>query len=60
MKRRTAKQFKLIPSKKFRSDPTASISFIPAIPVRLVSEHGKLHYALIDTTAERDIVNSCV
>ncbi len=52
MKRRSSNKYKLIPSKQSRSNTTAPMSFIPAIPVRLDREQGELHYALIDTAAE--------
>ncbi len=60
MKRRSSNKYKLIPSKQSRSDSTAPMSFIPAIPVRLVSEQGGLHYALIDTAAEISIADESI
>ena len=60
MKRRSSNKYKLTPSKQSRSDSAVAMSFIPAIPVRLVSEQEELQYALIDTSAEVSIVDESI
>ena len=60
MKRRSSNIYKLIPSKQSRSNSTASMSFIPAIPVILKKEQSTLQYALIDTTAEVSMIDKSI
>ncbi len=57
MKRRTSNTYKLIPSKQSRSNSTAPMSFIPALPVRLNRVQDELHYALLDPTKEISMVD---
>ncbi|MBI9086699.1 MAG: hypothetical protein JEZ11_24090 [Desulfobacterales bacterium] len=60
MKRRSSNIYKLIPSKQSRSNSTAPMSFIPAIPVRLKADQDRLQYALIDTTAEISVIDESI
>ena len=60
MKRRSSNIYKLIPSKQSRSNSTAPMSFIPAIPVILKGERATLQYALIDTSAEISVIDKSV
>lgn len=60
MKRRSSNIYKLIPSKQSRSNSTAPMSFIPAIPVRLKDDQDRLHYALIDTGAEISVIDESI
>ena len=60
MKRRSSNIYKLIPSKQSRSNSKAPMSFIPAIPVRLKGEQGRLQYALIDTAAEISVIDESI
>jgi len=57
MKRRTADIYKMIPSKQSRSDSSAPIFFVPALPVRLEQQKNDLHYAMVDTTAEISVAH---
>jgi hypothetical protein len=57
MKRWTSNTYKLIPSKQSRIDSHAPMFFVPALPVRLEQEHGDLHYAMVDATAEISVAH---
>lgn len=60
MKRRTSNTYKLIPSKQSRSNSSAPMSFIPALPVKLNKESGDLHYAILDATAEISVADESI
>jgi len=60
MKRRSSNLYKLIPSIQSRSNSTAPMSFIPAVPVILKGEQSTLQYALIDTSAEISVIDKSI